>query len=151
MLLTTILGCASTLNRTAWIRLGAGDVFSFYAPADTRQLPVGGTDPYTGSFANSQMRIDFDYGQWTAGFYPQERVQETRVSGMKAQIAVGEIGKGDFPYSAHLRVGTPCRSVKAEGRTKTRCDVLGIVIFCRTPADREDATRVLRSVSIHRR
>ncbi len=48
-----------------WVLVTAGTAFTFWAPADLKEMPVKGIDSFVGRYASPTMQVEFDYGWWS--------------------------------------------------------------------------------------
>lgn len=50
---------------SSWIKINAGNVFSFMAPPDTVLIPGQGNDSFTGIIKSPKFKVTFDYGLYS--------------------------------------------------------------------------------------
>jgi len=82
------------VQAASWVRIEAGNAFSFEAPADIKAIPVQGIDSFVGRYASASFDLSFDYGAYPnnlSGYRkdPRFTVEEGMIDGRKSRIVTG--------------------------------------------------------------
>jgi hypothetical protein len=77
-----------------WVRIDAGGVFSFEAPADMTPIPVHGIDSFVGRYTSTSFNLSFDYGFYSNNLSnyrkdPRFTVEERLIDGKKSRVVTG--------------------------------------------------------------
>lgn len=119
--------------------------FNFYAPADTKTVPVQGIDSLVGRYQSASFSLNFDYGAYSSPLdefkgKPGYNAHTERIDGKKAKI-VTYSSPDAAPFTEGVAIHFP--NVAKSGSWQTK---LTMVAQCRTKANANQALTLFRTI-----